>query len=287
MSGLLCMLYGILGTAQNTGVISQVTKVTTDWEEFALPRWSPSGDKLMFTATHDNAGIYVYDLDSKKINKVSDTPRIGYNAVWSSDTTIDFQEKKWSSDNTSFYEKKQIDIATKKVKATGSISKTQIMSASSFQKGAKRISEISAYINGELQLVILENGEERQLTDGNGQYYQPMLSPDQTKIVVHEGPNIWVIDLYGQRKLQRIGEGLASSWTPDSKAVLTFQDESEDGHTVSGSELYQIDVATGKQAQLTTSDTIAETWPSLSPDGTRIAFSDEKTGSIYIADFKN
>jgi len=48
----------------------------------------------------------------------------------------------------------------------------------------------------------------------------------------------------GNGKGQKVGTGIATSWSADNQYILGFLDSSEDGHNVTNSELFLFDIKT-------------------------------------------
>ncbi len=286
---LFCLCYH---TSIGQDKLSNIRAVTNKNVHYSKPQWSPNGSKLMFTSDH-NKGIYILSLKQNTLTKISDLPFVGYNATW--DTTgksIIVQEKKKSTtDNSSYYHTQRLDINSGKILATDKIAAKQIVVVTAKATIGKNATskDIEVYINDDLQLVAIQNGITQVITKNDGQFYHPLISPDGTKVAVHNGNEIYVYSLIDINTTPvLLGEGIASSWSPDGKSIFTFMDESEDGHTISNSELYQISSnGVVKNIQITKTADTAEMWPSISPDGKKIAFSDEFSGRIFIADFKN
>jgi Tol biopolymer transport system component len=287
---LLCFFTMSLVKAQNS--LTNIQKVTGDGEHYSKPQWSPDGSKLMFTTEH-NQGVYVLSLDQRKLTTVTTLPFVGYNATWHSDgKSIVVQEKKKSDmDNSSYFQTKRLEITTGKLLATDKIAEKQIVFGKRSTAVGKviRVQPVEVYINADLQLMAIQDGKETRITQDDGQYYNPLISPDGSKVAVHKGSNVYVFSLLNPgTKPVDLGTGIASSWMPDGQSILAFMDETVDGHTISNSELHQLFLNGSKnKAQLTNTRNVIEMWPSVSPDGKRIAFSDEKSGDIFIANLTN
>ncbi len=269
--------------------LANIKVVTTEGIHYSRPQWSPKGNKLMFTSDH-NRGIYILSLKQNNITKISDLPFVGYNAIWdATGKSIIVQEKKKSTiDNSSYFHTQRLDITTGKILTTDKIAAKQTIVRTA--TGKKRTSNpIEVYINDNLQLVVIQDGVDRVITKNDGQYYHPLISPDGTKVAVHKENEIYVYSLTNLNAIPKLlGEGIASSWSPDGQSIFAFMDESKDGHSISNSELYHISVNAGtKKIQITKTADVAEMWPNISPDGKKMAFSDELSGKIFIADLKN
>ena len=123
------------------------------------------------------------------------------------------------------------------------------------------------------------------ITSEDGQYYNALLSPDGKKVAVHKGSDIYVYDINGNGKGQKIGTGIATSWSADNQHVLGFLDTSEDGHNVTNSELFLFDIKTLKSKKVTNTEVLLEMFPSFIGKN-KVLFTDDKTGAIYTAKLK-
>ncbi len=268
---------------QSQSKLTNITPVTGKGE-FSTPVWSPDGNKLLFT-DHNYDALYIVDLNTSnnKIEKIKTAQGIGYLADWSADSkSIIFREKPMAG-TFSDVRVKSIDLTTKKEKIVKNLhpDNTKMISK------AKSSENLIVYINQEtLKLEAKEgiNGKPWIITKEEGEFYHPIVSPDQKSVVVHAGANIYMYSVYGKQKVKNLGIGLASSWLPDSSGVVTFEDKSDDGHHVSASELFYISIESSKKIQLTSTKDAIEMWGDVSSDGKKIAYSDEKSGKIFIAD---
>lgn len=270
--------------------LTNIRAVTNKGASYSKPQWSPDGTKLMFTTEH-NKGIYILTVNEKKLQNITNLDFVGYNATWDNDgKSISIQEKKQSDmDNSTYFHTQRLDVATGKVLSTDKVAAKQIISRKVISNANKNTATnpIEAYINDALQLVVVRDGNSQVLTkDSEGQFYHPLISPDCTRVVVHKKGMIYMYSLTDTTEFPiKLGEGIASGWLPDSTSIVSFMDDSTDGHTISNSELYKMSV--NKRVQLTSSKELAEMWPNVSPDGKQLAFSDENSGQIYIADLTN
>ncbi|MCI5056015.1 MAG: DPP IV N-terminal domain-containing protein [Flavobacteriales bacterium] len=90
----------------------------------------------------------------------------------------------------------------------------------------------------------------------------------------------------GSGLIKSLTDGIATSWFPDGKKVLFFLDESLDGHGVSNSDIFIVDVETNEITNLTNTPDVLEMYPSLSPNGKQITYTNSETGVLIIADLK-
>lgn len=278
----------VLASLLTTSLAAQHIKLTnvravTDDGPYSTPVWSPDGTKLLLTNPH-HSKLYVMNLEeSNKMEELIEGQGIGYKAMWSSDgERVIFKEKKSSRQ----VEIKEIDIKSKNV-TVEQLLDPNVLYVPLKVKSRARVGNTVVYLNQKtlkLEVKGAGNTPSRVITKEPGQYYSPLISPDGKQVAIHEGANIYLYDMDGNTPRKRLGTGLASSWLPDGSGILTFEDESQDGHSVSGSELYLISSQSLQKTQLTSTPDVFEMWPDVSPDGKRVAFSDEKSGRIFIAD---
>ncbi len=276
-----CSLLGSTIHAQSN--LTNITPVTPEGE-YSTPIWSPNGEKILFTDHHNNALFVLSMKTDKKITKIKSAEGIGYMANWSADgKSVVFREKK-EGNTFSDLQVKSIQLDSKKESTLKGVHPDNIKGFSYAKSNTKNL---IIYINQEtLKLEAKEGINEKPwvITKEEGQYYHPIVSPDQKMVVVHEGPTMFLYPIYKNEKRKELGNGLASGWFPDNSGIITFEDKSEDGHNVTSSELFFISAKSSAKTQLTTSDDLIEMWGNVSPNGKKIAFSDEKSGKIFVAD---
>ncbi|HHG84053.1 MAG TPA: hypothetical protein ENJ82_04825, partial [Bacteroidetes bacterium] len=248
--------------------------------EFSMPVWSPDGSKLLVASTH-GMKLHLIDLQLNTVKKLSNAVGSGFDASWSLDgKEVYFRYKQ---DEMQVHpEIKALRLADQQLKTTR-LNPNGLLSASK----AKSEKDVIVYINLETLAIEAETKDGSKswaITHDDGQYYRPLLSPNQKQLVVHQGSEMMLYALDGSGFIKNLGTGIASSWSPDGKHVLAFMDESNDGHTISGSELYMIDVENGMLQTLTNTADVFELWPNWSPDGKHIAYEDARTGNIIVAE---
>jgi len=77
-----------------------------------------------------------------------------------------------------------------------------------------------------------------------------------------------------------LGRGINPTWSPDSTKIA-YQIALDDGHKITQSELYVINVDGTGRTQLTNTADEFEVEASWSPDGRKIAYRSAITGQIY------
>lgn len=268
----------------STFVLEDLKAVSSsDGEELSMPTWSPDGSMLLTATTHGSK-LRLIDLkENNTLYTISEVRGSGFDASWSVDGTEVLYRHK-DDERQSHPEIKSYSLTKKKFDRTN-LNPNGLLSASK----AVDAKDPVVFINTETLGIEAHTKDETacwNITDDNKQYYRPLLSPDKTKLIIHNGPDMLLYAVDGSGLIQNLGTALASSWSPDGKYVLAFLDSSNDGHVISGSEMYLIDIEAGTTSLLTNTPDLNEMWPSWSPDGKQIAFEDEKTGTIFIANIK-
>ena len=113
----------------------------------------------------------------------------------------------------------------------------------------------------------------------------PVLSPQKDKIAFQAGNVLYICNTDGSG-LRSIGTALLrATWTADGK-YLVAGIEGNDGHFITKGSLVSVDVATGAQTTLLSSNKYIAQSPAISPDGKKLAFEDYASGVIYIMDIQ-
>ena len=290
MRTLLLLVLGGVCLFQSTPLFGQslhnIQSVTVDGR-YSNPVWSPDGSQLLLT-TVKNDELFVLSLDKAGlVEKVKEGIGVGYKARWSEDGRgIVFRES-IDGISRSRLKVKRLSLDSGQEEELPHLHPTQLKTV---RGGINQRSEsLNVYLNLETLKVEAKRGEDGEpwvITREEGQYYHPVVSHDGQFVVVHEGAEMYLYRVEGDAPRQLLGIGLASSWMPDNTGILTFQDVSIDGHDVSNSELYYVPVDNPRKLPLTRSVDKAEMWADVSADGKRIAFSDELSGQIFIANLE-
>lgn len=145
---------------------------------------------------------------------------------------------------------------------------------------AKQRPDKGIYVDPDNQIWIVdENGNKKKLinvADEDG-YFNPVESDDGKCAVSGMSGNLYVADPNGGAPVS-LGAGCNPSWSPDGR-WLVFQRCTEDGHNILSSELWYA-CADGSNMTQLSADGMCE-YPSLSPDGTMLAYVID--GVVYTA----
>ena len=252
---------------------------------YTNPIVSPDG-KFALVTGHHFKGAYVLSLETNEIIQISDKEGSGYGYSWDNNNEMVYFKQKEAKE---YFSDSKVYSYSLKTKTTTLLPEIDINMLSSYHGEEK---------NGESQIVVYTNMttlkiEAKDLiskkswviTSEEGQYYNALLSPDGKKVAVHNGSDIYIYDINANGKGQKIGTGIATSWSADNQHLLGFLDTSEDGHNVTNSELYLFDIKTLKSKKITNTEVLLEMFPSFISEN-KVLFTDDKTGAIYSANLK-
>lgn len=252
---------------------------------YTNPVVSPDGKFTLLTGHHFK-GAYVLNLKTKQINQISDKEGSGYGYSWDSNNEMVYFKQKEANE---FFSDSKVYSYSLKTRVTAVMPEIDINMLSSYHgKEKNATSQIVVYTNLttlKIEAKDLISKRSWVITSEEGQYYNALLSPDGKKVAVHKGADIFVYDINGNGIGQKIGTGLATSWSSDSQNLLGFLDTSEDGHTVTNSEIYLFDIKTLKSKKISNTEVLLEMFPSFIGKN-KILFTDDKTGAIYTAKLK-
>lgn len=160
----------------------------------------------------------------------------------------------------------------------GTLSAFAVLVPAAFGKGNAK--DVMTNADNELW-VVDENGEPKKLIDIKDEpgYFSPQTSPDGDAVAANGlSGKLYVADMAGGPPID-LGIGQDPAWSPDGR-YLVYEVVSEDGHNLTGSDLW-IASRDGKWKQRLTNTDGLERYPSFSPDGRTIIY--ETDGKIYTA----
>jgi hypothetical protein len=252
---------------------------------YTNPVVSPNG-KFALVTGHHFKGAYILNLKTNKINQISDKDGSGYGYSWDNNNEMVYFKQKEIKEYFSDSKVYSYSLKDKKATLRTDIDINMLSSYHGIEKKVK--SQIVVYTNMtslKIEAKDLISKRSWVITSEEGQYYNALLSPDGKKVAVHKGSDIYVYDINGNEKGQKIGTGIATSWSADNQHLLGFLDTSEDGHNVTNSEIYLFDTKTLKSKKVTNTEVLLEMFPSFIGKN-KVLFTDDKTGAIYIAKLK-
>lgn len=291
---LLILMTGLI-FGQTIKVLETKVLVEKDNQQaFAFPKFSPRGDKVLFTSV-GYKGLWLYDLNSQTSRQLNDKKGAGYEPVFSTDGKEVFfrhdkliNKRKYFSIAHQSIDKADVEdiienergISTPK--AVGNkmfVYKKDDMPVTISYEGDSKVCLLEKPVVAEINvftensnLYLEKNGEKSVLNPvGEGHYIWGSLSPNQDKILFTvAGRGTFVTDLKG-KVLMNIKNANYPHWSADGQWFVYMSDK-DDGHYVTASDIHAAHVATQKTFPLTTTDNKIEMYPTWSPVGNKILY---------------
>ena len=113
----------------------------------------------------------------------------------------------------------------------------------------------------------------------------PALSADGSMVAFQiPGKGMWVCDSDGSN-LKSLGKGSNPQWLADNESII-FTVVTDDGSQFTASDIYSMNINSGKKYLLTENTNLIPLTPSVSPDGKKVAFENAIDASIYVINLK-
>lgn len=279
--------------------------ITGSLNDIAMnPTFSPDGKKIAFTKAKYE-GIYIYDLSTKNIAKVTDEQAAGFGYKWSSDSksiltrvakyenmnrlnavkifNIDSNQQlqlteyrtrmpfmpEWSEQDTKVILPSKNGV---EIYSSGKLSKSSISSLQPdvYIKNDK-ITTRDAVTKTEKFLEPIKDAQVINLVS----------SPDKKKVAFEVmGGNMYSMNIDGTNLID-LGEGHRPRWSSDSKKIIYMITE-DNGEDYTASDIYTINADGTQKKNLTNTNDKIKMDPCFSPDGKTIVFDVYNDGSIYL-----
>jgi Tol biopolymer transport system component len=256
------------------------TKKLTDISVNASYVFEAPNKKYICFTDESVSQVYLAKMGAKaKPKLIFASPGCGYFPAWTKDSKSILMKSKTKMGNEIKNEAVEYVLNENKIVKRPDIDYRAIQSYTN----AKSDSDPIVYINEKLQLIKKDPQSKEPIVLEDKQCYQPLLSPDKKKVAVHIGSEIWVYDMSKVEPPRKIGNGLVTSWSMDSRFLVGFVDSSADGHEMTNSELYLHDINNKKTYQLTDTKDVIELNPTFSQDGKKIYYTNHTDGSIIVS----
>lgn len=288
--------------AQQFEVVSN-QQLSVGATEIFHPVFTPDGNSLLVTsANYDGLGIV--NIAKKSYQKITDMRGAGYKVAISEDgKTVIARKIDDDIQGLSLY---AIDLTT--LSKTLIAHKVDHLNAVNFVNGkltyavggqattkavTRPVSAVEmpdgVYVTEEdLKIVVYNYGRRIELDPLKGQhgtwdpqYCWTSLSPDKTKILFHCANNSYVCDLNGKNVIN-LGEMGCPQWRGNTHVV--GHNEDHDGYYLTKGEIIIIG-ADGKNLQQLTTSSDIKTFPTVSADGSKIAYHTED-GKLFLMTIK-
>jgi Tol biopolymer transport system component len=268
---------------------------------FMRPIWSPTGDRIAM-AGHAFAGLYVADVTTGEVNRISSEAGAGFGAEWSHDGIAILARVSEQDGARRNHAIKLFDLsAGSEVALTDyrpvmralprwSVDGTRVLlsegervevieaRAAVAAKAADPAAR-TALSRGAVLSVAGADASPRELLTADNDILRVANSADGRRIAFEVlGGNLYVMSADGQTRVS-FGRGEAARFSPDGEWIVFMRTE-DDGHHITGSDLYIGRVSDGSISQLTSTADRFEMNPDWSPDGRFVAYDDR--GSVYL-----
>ena len=131
----------------------------------------------------------------------------------------------------------------------------------------------------------LDSEPATELVNAGNHILDSQVSPDGQKIAYQVyGGNLWVLDIENNEKID-LGVGEHPTWSADSQK-LAYMITEDDGHQLTQSDIYVIDINGQGKVNLTNSKAKFEMHPDWSPNGKWIAYDTTEDGKIWMQEVK-
>jgi len=272
---------------------------------FMSPKWSPDGSKIAFTSG-EYRGLWTATADGNEIEQLSPDESAGYGFSWSSNGSSILSRTASYEDRHRLHAIKRFDVETK----TEHVLKDYTRERTGVPQWTDMDQRVAVPMRESIEM--LESGiepanrqkrllDEAVLISRDTKIEKSPVSDEQPEVVVDLedrrilnitpspdgsviafqviGEGLFLIDADGSN-LCELGRGEDPTWTPDGEYLIAVITE-DDGHHITGSEVFAIEISTGERHHLTSHTDLIALQPTVSPDGNRIAFTDSETGHIY------
>ncbi|MFO7735129.1 MAG: hypothetical protein R6W70_02815 [bacterium] len=261
--------------------------------------FSPDGKSIAYSGEKFR-GIYVKDLEKGELTVISEDEGTGWGFAWSPDSGgIAFRKKKDEKNGVSYAIYKR-SLDSEKNELVGVFEETvqpplwrdtiysvKLESFSNITLAVKPPTllrnpppslRVNAFVSdNRISLIDIKTGKVKNLEKGT---HAPAISKDGKKLIYVHYDTIKILDLETREK-KIIGKGTSPSWRYDGKEII-YNHSVDNGKNVIFSEIRIYSTITGKTEAIRPSSSEIPIYPSLSPDGKKIVFTDALTGHLFI-----
>jgi len=282
--------------------------ISSPSHNFMNAMWSPDGKTIAFSSDNFN-GIWLADADGQNIRQLTDDGAVGFGYSWSPDGNFILGRPAVYENRRRYHQVKIYNVQTSQsevlMDSTRDIyglpawspdgsqvavvrdGKIEFSTSEQLQKSNEEPSLNVIYaINGKLFNINQVTRSDVEITAFEGRtIFNVRISPDQSKVAFQvQGKGLYVLNTDGSG-LQHLGHGEHASWLPGSDYIVVTMVE-DDGHYITGGELYAVDVASGDYQHLTGHTQAVALKPAVSPCGHWVAFENPNDGNIYVMELR-
>ncbi len=282
--------------------------ISSPMHNFMNAMWSPDGQTIAFSTDNFN-GIWLADADGRNIRQLTDDGAVGFGFSWSPDGRFILGRPAVYENRRRYHQVKIYDVNTKQQEVLVEKARdlyglpawspdgskvAMVLDGDIEFKTSEKLQKISSEtrrrviyaINGKLFNINQVTRSDVEINAFEGRtIFNVRISPDQSKVAFQvQGKGLYVLDI-DDSGLKNLGHGEHASWLPGSDYIVVTMVE-DDGHYITGGELYAVDVATGEYHHLTGHTQAVALKPAVSPCGHWVAFDNPNDGNIYIMELR-
>lgn len=272
---------------------------------FMAPQWSPDGKSITFTSEKFN-GLWIIDSSGKDMKQISTDGGAGYGYSWNEEGNCLLIRPNKYENNRKLNAVKIIDLKTSETTtieeysaeikgiplwkdrgATIQVKKqNQLYQTKSGLRQSKSTKTLKQ-TNQDVYEIILNNPTKcSELIPSFSSFRDRIIfnakqSPDGSKIVFQAGGKGLYVCQSDGTDVKQIGMGENPAWMPDSKYIIVSRIK-DNGHTITDGELLSVNTDNGIYTPFFSNPSIIASRPSVSPDGSNVAFNDPEKGIIYV-----
>jgi Tol biopolymer transport system component len=282
--------------------------ISSPMHNFMNAVWSPDGQTIAFSTDNFN-GIWLADADGSNLRQLTDDGAVGFGFSWSPDGSFILGRPAVYENRRRYHQVKIYDVNTKQQEVLldntrdlyglpawspdGSQvamvldGKIEFRTSEKLEKNSSETSGSVIYaINGKLFNINQVTRSDVEITAFEGRtIFNVSISPNRSKVAFQvQGKGLYVLNTDGSQ-LKHLGQGEHASWLPGSDYIVVTMVE-DDGHYITGGELYAVNVITGEYHHLTGHTQAVALKPAVSPCGHWVAFENPNDGNIYVMELR-
>ncbi len=287
-------------------LLGEPQRITPNGRSYQQPVWSPDGAWIAVTGPRYN-GIFLVRPDGSEFKQITTDAAVGFRMQWSPDGRFLLgRAARWER-RRRYNAIKIYDIVTGQAHQVTE-ERTFMPALPVWAGGNARIVlyanrglevfeapiPISLRKSSPLPLAVVASGQQgieilapdgqklKTLNPIEGRYLKTEISPDGSRAVIEViGGHLYVVHLETESVVS-LGAGENPVWSPDGRWILCMVTE-DDGHRILGSDIWAIRADGSQRVNLTNTPDQIEMDPTISPDGSAIAFSEEHSRAVYVA----
>lgn len=293
--------------AQSSAAGDPYVLISSEEHHFMNAHWSPDGQSIAFSADN-HQGIWLADADGSNIRQLTADQGAGFGFSWSPCSHFILGRaatfRLWRRFNqVKIYdvETMEYDVLVKDTRVLRSLplwtpggSQVAMVLGDQLElKSSERLRSVESgpdaetghivyFREGKLISTDMETKTSREIASFDGRtVFNISVSPCGRKVAFQVGGRGLFVAALDGSEIKHLGYGERASWMPGGKYIVAGL-VTDDGYTITGSDLYVVDTDTGVYYPLTEHTGLIAMNPSVSPCGKKVLFNNPGDGNIYV-----